>query len=137
MKKHGRFGAAIMRNREIALSYLNAFSTGDPEEVARHVTEDFENIQVGRLGTSCVGADNYRERLSGFLSAFKKLNYEIGEVIAEGDKVAAAYTMTFIDENRPIEIEGVMIMTIKDGRIAVRKDYWDGLSYQEQSGPES
>ena len=137
MKKHGRSGAAIMRNREIALSYLNAFSTGDPEEVARHVTEDFENIQVGRLGTSCVGADNYRERLSGFLSAFKKLNYEIGEVIAEGDKVAATYTMTFIDENRPIEIEGVMIMTIKDGRIVVRKDYWDGLSYQEQSGPES
>ena len=137
MKKHWRSGAPIMRNRDIALSYLNAFSTGDPEEVARHVTDDFENIQVGRLGTGCVGADNYRERLSGFLSAFEKLNYEVSEVIADGDKVAAAYTMTFMVENRPIEIEGVMIMTIKDGRIAVRKDYWDGLSYQEQSGPES
>ena len=137
MKKHGRSGAAIMRNREIALSYLNAFSTGDPEEVARHVTEDFENIQVGRLGTSCVGADNYRERLSGFLSAFKKLNYEIGEVIAEGDKVADAYTITVIARNRPIQSEGVMIMTIKEGRIAGRQDYWDVLSYQEQASPES
>ncbi len=126
-----------MRNRDIALNYLKAFSTGDPDEVARHVTDDFENIQVGLLGTGCVGADNYRERLPGFLTAFKKLNYEVSEVIADGDKVAAAYTMTFMDENRPIEIEGVMIMTIKDGRIAMRKDYWDGLSYQEQAGPES
>ena len=136
MKKQWRSGAAPMNNRDVALSYLNAFATGDPDTVASHVSDDFQNIQVGLLGTGCVGAETYRERLSGFLSAFKKLNYEVREVIADGDKVAAAYTMTFIDENRPIEIEGVMIMTIKDGRIAVRQDYWDGLSYQEQAGPE-
>jgi ketosteroid isomerase-like protein len=123
-----------MSNADIARSYLNAFATGDPADVAGHVTDDFENIQVGLLGTGCSGADTYRERLAGFLGAFTNLRYDVEELIVDGDKVAAAYKMTFTDDGRPMEIEGVMIMTIKDGKIAVRKDYWDGLSHLKQTG---
>ena len=123
-----------MSNRNIALSYLNAFASGSPEAVASHVTDDFQNIQVGLLGTGCVGADTYRERLSGFLAAFTNLKYEVDDLIVDGDKVAAAYKMTFIDNSRPMQIEGVMIMTMRDGRIAIRRDYWDGLSHLKQTG---
>ncbi len=123
-----------MSNADIARSYLNAFATGDPADVAGHVTDDFENIQVGLLGTGCSGADTYRERLAGFLGAFTNLRYDVEELIVDGDKVAAAYKMTFTDDGRSMEIEGVMIMTIKDGKIAVRKDYWDGLSHLKQTG---
>ena len=124
-----------MSNSDIALSYLNAFATGDPATVAGHVTDNFENIQVGLLGTGCSGADTYRDRLAGFLGAFTNLKYDVEELIVDGDKVAAAYKMTFTDNGRPMEIEGVMIMTIRDGKIAVRKDYWDGLSHIKQTVP--
>jgi ketosteroid isomerase-like protein len=123
-----------MSNADIARSYLDAFATGDPATVAGHVTNDFENIQVGLLGTGCSGADIYRERLGGFLGAFTNLRYDVEQLIVDGDNVAAAYKMTFTDNDRPMEIEGVMIMTIKDGKIAVRKDYWDGLSHLKQTG---
>ena len=123
-----------MSNADIVRSYLDAFATGDPETVADHVTDDFENIQVGLLGTGCSGADIYRERLGGFLGAFTNLRYDVEQLIVDGDKVAAAYKMTFTDDGRPMEIEGVMIMTIRDGKIAVRKDYWDGLSHLKQTG---
>ena len=123
-----------MSNADIARSYLDAFATGDPATVAGHVTNDFENIQVGLLGTGCSGADTYRERLAGFLGAFTNLRYDVEQLIVDGDKVAAAYKMTFTDNDRPMEIEGVMIMTIRDGKIAVRKDYWDGLSHLKQTG---
>ena len=123
-----------MSNADIARSYLDAFATGDPAAVAGHVTDDFENIQVGLLGTGCSGADTYRERLAGFLGAFTNLKYNVEELIVDGDRVAAAYRMTFTDNDRPMEIEGVMIMTIRDGKIAVRKDYWDGLSHLKQTG---
>lgn len=123
-----------MSNADIARSYLNAFATGEPAAVASHVTDDFENIQVGLLGTGCSGADTYRERLAGFLGAFTNLKYDVEELIVDGDKVAAAYKMTFTDNDRPMEVEGVMIMTIRDGKIAVRKDYWDGLSHLKQTG---
>lgn len=124
-----------MSNADIARSYLNSFSSGNPEAVAGHVTDDFENIQVGVLGTGCSGADSYRERLAGFLGAFTNLRYDIEELIVDGDKVAAAYKMTFTNSGRPMDIEGVMVMTFRDGKIAVRKDYWDGLSHIKQTVP--
>lgn len=124
-----------MSNAEIVRSYLAAFSTGDPAAVAGHVTDDFENIQVGLLGKGCSGADAYARRLVGFLGAFKDLRYEIEEMIVDGDKIATAYKMSYTDNNRPMEIDGVMMITIRDGRIAVRKDYWDGLTHLGQAVP--
>lgn len=124
-----------MNNADVVRSYLSAFATGDPATVAGHVTDDFENIQVGLLGTGCSGAETYRQRLAGFLGAFENLRYDIEELIAEGDHVAVAYKMTFTDSKRPMEIEGVMILTLRDSKIAVRKDYWDGLSHIRQTVP--
>jgi predicted ester cyclase len=95
-----------MSNADIARSYLDSFASGDPALVAGHVTDDFENIQVGLLGTGCSGANAYAERLVGFLGAFTNLKYEIEELIVDGDKVSASYRMTFTDNNRPMEIEG-------------------------------
>ena len=125
-----------MSSREVALSYLRSFSSGEPDQVAAHVTADFDNRQVGVLGSGCQGADAYRERLKEFLSTFRNLNYRIEEVIEEGDKVAVAYVMTFDHGKEPVTIPGVMLMTVRDGLIAERSDYWDGLAYLRQTGQE-
>ena len=122
-------------NADIVRSYLNAFASGDPAVVVSHVTDDFENIQVGLLGKGCTGADVYAERLVGFLGAFADLKYDIEELIVDGDKIAAAYKMTFTDNGQSMVIEGVMVITMRDGKIAVRKDYWDGLSHIKQTVP--
>ncbi len=122
-----------MNNRDLIISYLNSFSSGDPDVVVEHVSENFENIQVGELGTGCSTRDAYRKRLGRFLSDFAHLRYEIEDIIVQGDNAAATYTMTFKQDSRTITIPGVMIFTIANGRIAVRQDYWDGLSYQRQT----
>jgi ketosteroid isomerase-like protein len=122
-----------VNNRDLIISYLNSFSSGDPDVVVEHVSENFENIQVGELGTGCSGQDAYRKRLGRFLTDFANLRYEIEDIIVQGDNAAATYTMTFEQDSRTITIPGVMIFTIANGRIAVRKDYWDGLSYQRQT----
>lgn len=121
-------------NRDVVLSYLKAFSSGNPETIAAHVTEDFHNRQIGLLGTGCRGADTYRERLKGFLGAFRNLEYEVEDLVEESDKVAVAYRMTFEDSNRPVAVQGVMIIKLRDSLIAERADYWDGLSYLKQTG---
>ncbi len=123
-----------MTTRDIALRYLDSFSTGDPEAVAAHVTGDFHNRQMGLLGSSCRGADTYRKRLKGFLGAFRDLRYEAEEIVVDGDKAAVAYLMTFKDQNRSVAIHGVMFITVRDGLIAERRDYWDGLDYLKQTG---
>lgn len=124
-----------MNHRELVRSYLDAFATGKAEVVAEHVSDDFQNIQVGVLGSGCQGKDTYQQRLKSFLADFADLKYHVETLIVDGDDVAAAYRMTFDQNEQSFDIQGVMIITIRDGRIAIRRDYWDGLEYQRQSAP--
>ena len=125
-----------MSNRDIALSYLKSFSTGDPKAIAAHVSENFQNNQISQLGTGCTGRDTYRERLAGFLAGFQHIQYTAEEVIADGSMVAVAYSMSFEENARPIEIRGVMLMTMEDGLIILKvfryvRGYRIGVSRRE------
>jgi ketosteroid isomerase-like protein len=102
--------------------------------VAAFVTDDFVNEHTAALGSGCVGVDEYRRRLPGFLESMPGLRYEVEEVIAEGDRVCAAYTLRTVANDRPIAVRGVMRFVVRDGRIARRTDYWDSLVFQRQAG---
>ena len=52
----------------------------------------------------------------------------------DGDRVAAAYAMRARCKGRPFEIRGVFRMTIADGLITHRTDYFDSLSFLRQTG---
>lgn len=134
MKQSARNGAASPA--EIALGYIEAFSSGDPDTVAAWVTEGFANNQMGVLGSRFAGRALYRQRLEGFLGRFAGLRYAAEATIVEGDRVVVPYVMTASDAGRPIEIEGVMLITVEDGLVSRRDDYWDGLTYLRQIGVE-
>lgn len=118
---------------DIALRYMASFETGDPEVIASNVTEDFINTQTGALGKGCETRETYRERLAGFLSGFKDLHYVPVHVIEQSERVAVSYRMTAISDGHPIDIPGVMVITVRDGLVASREDYWDGVTFLEQT----
>lgn len=138
MKKHAKSGEKMtpreIAPREIALSYMASFASGDPDKIVSHLAEDFRNNQTGALGKSCTGREVYRERLVGFLDSFRNLRYQPEEVVAEGQRVAVTYRMRAEADGKPIDIPGVMMITVADGKITSRSDYWDGLSYLKQTG---
>ena len=119
---------------EICVGYLEAFSTGEPDVVASFVTDDFINEHTAALGSGCTGIDEYRRRLPGFLSSMPGLRYDIEDVIADGDRVWAAYTLRTTANERPIAVRGVMRFVVRDGRVAHRIDYWDSLVFRQQAG---
>ena len=119
---------------EICVGYLEAFATGQPDVVASFVTDDFVNEHTAALGTGCEGIDEYRRRLPGFLSSMPGLRYDIEDVIADGDRVWAAYTLRTTANERPIAVRGVMRFVVRDGRVAHRTDYWDSLVFRQQAG---
>ena len=123
-----------MTNRDVVISYLRSFASGSPEAVAAHVSTDFENDQPGELGAGCRGAAAYRQRLAAFLNDFSELRYEIVDLIAAEDQVAVSYRMTCTHEGHAIDIPGVMMITLRDGLIVARSDYWDGLTFLRQTG---
>ena len=123
-----------MMSTNISVSFLNSFSTGDPIHVASHVTDDFENNQMGVLAEKIKGKDVYIERLGSFLKKFRELRYSASNIIAEADKVAIAYDMSCLVDGHNISMQGVMMISISNGLIRERCDYWDGLSYLRQTG---
>ena len=119
---------------EVATAYLGAFATGDPDAVAALVTEDFVNEHTAALGSGCEGRAEYRRRLPGFLDSMPGLRYEIEDVVAEGDRVWAAYTLRATVDDRPIAVRGVMRFVVRGDLVAHRVDYWDSLVFQRQAG---
>lgn len=123
-----------MTPADVCRSYLAAFGTGDAAEVVRHVTDDFVNEHTAALGSGCEGKDVYAGRVPNFLASMPGLRYEVEDVIADGDRVAAAYTLHTHVNDRDVAVRGVMRFVVRDGLIAKRTDYWDSLVFQQQAG---
>ena len=88
---------------------------------------------AGRGGGGC-GSEENRRRLPGLLAAMPGRRYDSGDVVAEGPRVFAAYTLRTTVNERPIAVRGVMHFLVRDGHIAHRTDYWDSLVFQRQAG---
>jgi ketosteroid isomerase-like protein len=118
----------------VARSYVESFATADPDTIAGHVTDDFINEHTAALSSGCEGKTEYRRRLPGFLASFAGLRYEIEDLVAQGDRAAAAYTMHATYDGHPIVIRGVMRIEVRDGLVAHRTDYYDALGFLKQIG---
>ena len=115
---------------------MSSFEDGDPDEIAAHVSDDFENVHKSALGDSCIGRAAYRDRLPAFLSAFEGLSYELLETVTEGNRGAAAYLMRAVHDGAPVEIPGMFNFVVADGLIRRRVDYFDSLTFLRQTGRE-
>lgn len=120
--------------RAVAASYLASFASGEPAVVAAHVSDDFVNQHTSALGSNSRGKAAYQQRLADFLASFSGLTYEVADIIVEGDRAAAAYVMRARVDGAPIEIQGIMRLTIRDGLIERRVDYFDSLTFLHQTG---
>ena len=121
---------------DICRSYLEAFETGDPDLVASFVSDNFVNEHTSALGSGCVGKDEYRRRLPNFMASMPGLRYVVERQIYEGDQVANAYILHARVNDRDIEIRGMMRITVRDGLITDRTDYWDSKLFLRQAGIE-
>ncbi len=117
--------------RAAVTAFLDALNGGDPDAVAARVTEDFVNEHTSARGRSLTGRAAYRERLPGFLGAFRDLRYEVEDLLVDGDRAAVAYRMTARMQRDgaaevPVDVRGVFRIRVRDGLVAARADYWDG-----------
>lgn len=119
---------------KVAGSYLNSFAQGDPDLIASHVADEFENIHTSALGEPCTGRSTYRGLLVNFLKKFEGISYEMQDAVSQGEKVFASYIMTAKVDSNPIEINGVFNFLISDGLIKRRIDYFDSLTFLKQIG---
>ena len=118
----------------VCRSYLESFALADAEAIVAHVTDDFVNEHTAALGSGCVGRDEYASRVPNFLASMPGLRYDVDDVIADGDRVAATYTLRARVNDRDVVVRGMMHFVVRRGLIAHRTDYWDSLVFQRQAG---
>lgn len=124
---------------DVVTGYLAAFSSGDADAVASFVSDDFVNEHLAELGSGCVGAEEYRRRLEGFLRDFAGAAYDLIEIVtaptpAGGSTVVVRYRFRATWEGTPIDVPGMMWFTVIGGRITKRTDLWDSLTFLRQTG---
>jgi ketosteroid isomerase-like protein len=122
---------------DVVTSYLDAFSRGDPDEIAGLVAAGFENEHLSSIASSCVGIDEYRRRLPDFLATFVDRSYAVLNIVEQVTEsqaqVVVRYDFTALFEGTPIDIPGVMWFTVEDGLIAKRTDVWDSGIFVAQT----
>jgi steroid delta-isomerase-like uncharacterized protein len=90
------------------------------------------------------GYEQARQFVSTFLEAFPDINITVEDVIAEGDQAVTRYTIrgTHRGETeefgpptgRQMELEGITIHRIEDGKIVEEWERYDNLSAMQQLG---
>ncbi len=123
----------------VTRAYINALNAGDADAAASCVTNDFVNEHTSTTGESVTGRYNYRQRLIGFFAKFRFLNYDIEDLIVDGERIAMPYRMSarWVDtdgDEHPFEIRGIFRFMIRDEKIACRVDYWDSAEFDRQIG---
>lgn len=117
----------------VVASYMASFDTGDPDAIASHVSDDFENVHTAALGGGLTGSEAYRSRLGGFLADMVDLHYEVHRTVTEGSTVVVAYEMSARwHGEHPVKVPGTMWFDVEAGRIRRRTDYWDSKVFLDQ-----
>lgn len=90
------------------------------------------------------GIEEARQFVATYKTAFPDLHATVEDVIAEGDKVVTRWTLRGIHRGeveefgpptgKEIELEGITIHRIEDGKIVEEWECYDNLSVMQQLG---
>ncbi|HYP48075.1 MAG TPA: ester cyclase [Thermoleophilaceae bacterium] len=127
---------------QVARSYFDALARRDPDAMAEHWTEDGveEILPVGILR----GPAAIKQFFSDTLAAVPDSEFVVTRLVAGEREVAVEWRMrgTFsgerfqgLDANgREVEVRGLDLLEIENGKIASNTAYYDGMAFARQVG---
>ena len=132
-------------NRELLDRYVERYNEGDLDGVMDLYAEDaVQNMPDGTFeGWSAV-----RERLAQELDGFTELNHTVRSFVEQGDAFADEWTFAgthtgaFLlpdgtqlpPTGKRVEIRGMEIVRVRDGKIVLNTLYYDNLAVAAQLG---
>jgi predicted ester cyclase len=80
------------------------------------------------------GTDGARKSVALYLALFPDLQFTVDEQVTEGDRVASRWRLRGTHRGRPVELWGIVISRLEDGKIAEDWAASDSLSLLRQLG---
>jgi steroid delta-isomerase-like uncharacterized protein len=130
-------------HRQMIERYLTAFNEQDVDALPKLVTEDV--LVQGLIGAEgdVNGIEEYEEWWRETLSGIPDAHIEIDDYFESGERAAARWTFTGTQKeglfglpatNRAIQITGLALFRMEDGKIAEKKYQQDDLGMLQQLG---
>jgi uncharacterized protein (TIGR02246 family) len=103
--------------------YFAAWSGRDAEAVAAFVTDDveFEDVTAGHTSH---GRHQFRRFVEICYRRVPEASYDVVDSRVLGDTYWVEWVM------QPMGVRGASVGTLRDGRIAANRDYWNGAAFQ-------
>ena len=104
---------------------------------------NFTKDVVMHANPDVVGIDNARAMYANYVNGFSNIKFTIVDVFGQGDKLVkhwdfkGRHTGTFFGipaTGKDVEVEGVTLVRMQDGKIAEEQDFFDNLSFMQQLG---
>ena len=116
-----------MNNEQIIRDFIGAWSRLDVDELVTYFAEDgtYYNMPIEPVS----GHDNLRGFIGNFLASWEKTDWEILNILAEGDLVIAERVDRTVVAGREVDLPCVGVFEMENGKIKVWRDYFDMASF--------
>lgn len=118
---------------EIVSALVEACEQRDLDAVSALVADDIEydNVPIGKV----FGPDGVRSVLSGGVTAAASdVEWVVHRQVESGDTVMNERTDRFLVDGRWVEIPIAAVFVVRDGKVALWRDYFDLETYRRQRG---
>ena len=101
------------------------------------------NITLITAPENVVGIQGFKDYYQNYLTGFSNVTFTIVDVFGQGDKIVkhwnfkGTHTGEFFGipaSGKEVDIDGVTLVKMKDGKIAQEQDFLDNLSFYQQLG---
>ncbi|MEZ5008441.1 MAG: ester cyclase [Chitinophagales bacterium] len=101
------------------------------------------NITLISAPENVVGIQDFKAYYQNYLTGFSEVTFTIVDVFGQDDKIAkhwnfkGTHTGEFFGipaSGKKVDIDGVTLVEMKDGKIAKEQDFMDNLSFYQQLG---
>jgi ketosteroid isomerase-like protein len=120
-------------NRELLDHYVERYNAGDLDACMELYAEDAVQAMPDGIFE---GREAIHERLVRDLDAFPDVTYTVESFVEQGDAFADEFTIvgTHTATGKRVEIRGMELVRMRDGKIVVDNLYYDPMSIVSQAG---
>ena len=130
------------KNKEIIQAFIeDVVNRGRVERANDLVKEDF--IELDPLPGQAQGREGLKAVILGLRSSFPDMHWTVKEMVTEGEKVVTRFVWTGTHRGaflgipatgRSVEVKGVVIDRLEDGRMADSRMLMDTMGLMQQLG---
>ena len=114
-------------NEQIIRDFIAAWSRRDADELVQYFCEDgtYHNMPTQPV----TGRSALLPFIDGFLRGWSRTEWEVLNLVAQGDLVIAERVDRTLVNGKPVELPCCGVFEMQDGRIKVWRDYFDMGTY--------